>query len=70
MNVLRSLADASERGCGQCPTLFKLCLADLDDALAGLLDTATRSSLRAATAPLLRSFRRELELATRALKLL
>ena len=62
-----SIADASERGCGQCPSLFKASIADLIGEVgdttsplssAGLLDSRARVELQKATAPLLRSYKR------------
>lgn len=62
-----SIADASERGCGQCPSLFKASIADLIGeagdttsplSTAGLLDPRARVELQQATAPLLRSYKR------------
>lgn len=59
-----SIADASERGCGQCPSLFKASIADLlgepGDATsplaAGFLEPRVQAELQQATAPLLRSY--------------
>ena len=62
-----SIADASERGCGQCPSLFKASLADLIGepgnttsplAVGNFLDPRSRSELQHATAPLLRNYKR------------
>lgn len=62
-----SIADASERGCGQCPSLFKASLADLIGepgnttsplAAGNFLDPRSRSELQHATAPLLRNYKR------------
>eukprot|EP00438_Fugacium_kawagutii_P002827 Skav214113 [mRNA] locus=scaffold1185:358918:363703:- [translate_table: standard] len=60
-----SIADASERGCGQCPSLFQASIADLlgepgatSPLAAGFLEPRVRAELQQATAPLLRSYKR------------
>ena len=56
-----SLAEASERGCGQCPSLFRAAVHELVTGEAaspaplsgkGLLDASTLEAIQAATAPL------------------
>eukprot|EP00933_Yihiella_yeosuensis_P019903 TRINITY_DN16050_c0_g7_i1.p1 TRINITY_DN16050_c0_g7~~TRINITY_DN16050_c0_g7_i1.p1 ORF type:complete len:958 (+),score=197.92 TRINITY_DN16050_c0_g7_i1:52-2925(+) len=62
-----SIADASERGCGQCPTLFKLSLQELVGtpgdkhpilAGSGLFSEEALKSMQLAVAPLLHTWKR------------
>eukprot|EP00931_Biecheleriopsis_adriatica_P049711 TRINITY_DN28764_c0_g1_i1.p1 TRINITY_DN28764_c0_g1~~TRINITY_DN28764_c0_g1_i1.p1 ORF type:complete len:961 (-),score=216.85 TRINITY_DN28764_c0_g1_i1:151-2679(-) len=60
-----SIAEASERGMGQCPSLFKLAVCDLVGAegeagplaAEGFLSAETLSTVQVATAPMLKSWR-------------
>ena len=64
-----SLAEASERGCGQCPSLFRACIHDLVTSegspaplsAKGFLNDSALSTIQAATAPLLDTWKRSSE---------